>query len=377
LFRSGKKGNIFNDLYYISPLFIWQYIKSVIQKSPVFKDKQAKKYPAYLRTLFPKILLLIAIIHIIPFLFLQSPYGGGRGTENSPYLISNARHLANVRNNAWFSLYFKQTADIDLSDYLQKNEWNPIMFFNGVYDGNGYKIINLQYDDYARSRSIFDKEYFLFEELWQSFEILYGGIHGGLFGIVNDQGQLMNITLENIDITGDGGLVGGVSFGKIVNCHVEGTIKSSIAGGLVGSNEGIIERSSARVKISCKGFSGGLVGINEGIILNSYALGEVSGDERIGGLVGENRGAESLIQKSYSAVRVSGEKKTGGLVGKHADGTIESSYYDEETSGQSDEGKGTPRTTAEMKQQATFEGWDFEEIWDIMENESYPFLRGE
>jgi hypothetical protein len=28
-----------------------------------------------------------------------------------------------------------------------------------------------------------------------------------------------------------------------------------------------------------------------------------------------------------------------------------------------------------MKQQATFTGWDFEEIWDIEENETYPFLK--
>jgi hypothetical protein len=28
-----------------------------------------------------------------------------------------------------------------------------------------------------------------------------------------------------------------------------------------------------------------------------------------------------------------------------------------------------------MKQQATFEGWDFINVWDIGENQTYPFLR--
>jgi len=59
-------------------------------------------------------------------------------------------------------------------------------------------------------------------------------------------------------------------------------------------------------------------------------------------------------------------------------GPITSSYYNYQTSGQSDnDGRGEPRTTAEMKTQSTFEGWDFGNIWMIDEGNDYPrFLTG-
>jgi len=60
---------------------------------------------------------------------------------------------------------------------------------------------------------------------------------------------------------------------------------------------------------------------------------------------------------------------------ENIEGTIEYSYYDKETSGQDDTGKGIPKTTAEMMQQSTFETWDFTNIWRINEGNSYPYLR--
>lgn len=56
-------------------------------------------------------------------------------------------------------------------------------------------------------------------------------------------------------------------------------------------------------------------------------------------------------------------------------GVVANSYYDSQTSGKSDTGKGTPKTTAEMRRQATFEGWDFVNTWKIGENASYHTLR--
>lgn len=57
------------------------------------------------------------------------------------------------------------------------------------------------------------------------------------------------------------------------------------------------------------------------------------------------------------------------------DTIVVNSYYDSSISGQTDTGKGEPRTTEEMKQQATFENWDFDTIWDIEEGVTYPELR--
>src|SRR5690606_1913414 len=80
--------------------------------------------------------------------------------------------------------------------------------------------------------------------------------------------------------------------------------------------------------------------------------------------------------------RVSGNYNTGGLIGyveyryDYAIVSISNSYYDTETTGQSDTGKGEGKTTAEMKSISTFSDWDFSEVWEINhENNGYPNLR--
>jgi hypothetical protein len=61
----------------------------------------------------------------------------------------------------------------------------------------------------------------------------------------------------------------------------------------------------------------------------------------------------------------------GGLIGDGGDNVI-SSYYNSDPVGQINNGIGTPLTAAQMKQQANFDGWDFDNVWSI--DNSYPFL---
>ena len=56
-------------------------------------------------------------------------------------------------------------------------------------------------------------------------------------------------------------------------------------------------------------------------------------------------------------------------------GVTYDSYWDIQTSGKASSKGGTPKTTTEMMQEDTFLSWDFVEVWDIVENETYPFLR--
>jgi len=65
----------------------------------------------------------------------------------------------------------------------------------------------------------------------------------------------------------------------------------------------------------------------------------------------------------------------GGLVGQNDGGAVSNSFWDMESSGQSTSDGGLGMTTVEMKQQATFTGWDFTTIWGIFENKTYPLLR--
>jgi len=76
---------------------------------------------------------------------------------------------------------------------------------------------------------------------------------------------------------------------------------------------------------------------------------------------------------------VSGDNAVGGLVGYYYGGTISNisnCYVTSSVSGNERVG-GESKTTAEMKKESTFTNaeWDFVEIWDIGENQTYPFLR--
>ncbi len=84
-------------------------------------------------------------------------YGGGKGTEAAPYLISNDSQLAklafDINNGRNLDKHFKITADIDLSKAI----WTPIgstaydvnTTFKGTLDGNGHIISNMLFDWYS------------------------------------------------------------------------------------------------------------------------------------------------------------------------------------------------------------------------------------
>ncbi|UCH87956.1 MAG: PKD domain-containing protein [Thermoplasmata archaeon] len=183
-----------------------------------------------------------------------------------------------------------------------------------------------------------------------------------------------------------GGLVGdNYEYCTIESSYATGSVTGNgqHIGGLVGFNyKSTISKSYATgtVKVYCY-FAGGLVGTNGAYssISNSYATGSVTGVYYIGGLVGSNE-YYSTISNSYAIGSVTGYfPYTGGLVGfNHLPNTISSSYWDTDTSGTlKGVGYGPHdgvfgKTTAEMKQQSTFVGWDFINIWRI--NNDYPYL---
>lgn len=97
---------------------------------------------------------------------------------------------------------------------------------------------------------------------------------------------------------------------------------------------------------------------------------------RVGSLVGRLENG-TISDCGVEDCNVSGDDFTGGLVGENSV-TVLASFWDIETTGQSSSnGGGTPKTATEMKRQSTFTeaGWDFIEIWNIGENQTYPFLR--
>lgn len=246
-----------------------------------------------------------------------------------PVVIMNAEQLDDIRNDLTGNYILG--SDIHLSGSVS---WVPIDQFKGTLDGNGFIIHGL----YIRVAS---------------------GNFTGLFGRL--QGTVRNLGLENVDIEGSnytGAIAGQLNQdGKIFTSYASGRIKGNIAvGGLVGLHtRGWIENAYAQVHVSGGNYVGGMLGtIDGGTVINSYASGLVGGTgTEIGGLIG----------------RVTS-----------AGGTVELSYWDEHTTQQSVSAVGgTKLTTAEMMMRSSFyandEGWDFDHVWEISENESYPFLR--
>jgi hypothetical protein len=133
--------------------------------------------------------------------------------------------------------------------------------------------------------------------------------------------------------------------------------------------------------------------VNAGTIRDCYALAATTGTQFTGGLAGGDLTVDG-IQNCYAAGAVSGSSTTGGLAG-FGNGASASSFYDSEIAGQPDNGYGTPKTSAEMKDVATFSDtdtsglaapWDFagdphddagtEDVWNIDPgiNSGYPYL---
>ncbi|MEF2965693.1 S-layer homology domain-containing protein [Paenibacillus sp. M1] len=200
---------------------------------------------------------------------------------------------------------------------------------------------------------------------------------GGLVGW-NNSGSVLNevSAIGRVGGISDiGGLVGnnaGIINLSYADSNTSGT---TIVGGLVGRNAAgaMVSQSFASGNITGSDSVGGLAGTNISNIFNSYATGSIQGSSNMGGLVGQNTG---IIQNAYAVVTFSGGDEIGGLVGLNI-GLVGASFYNTETTGKSDTGKGEPLSTAAMKQSAAYgSGWNWGGLWGIQEGKSYPFLQG-
>jgi len=340
-------------------------------------------------------------------------FGGGDGTELTPFLVEDAYDLNAVRNN--LSAHYKQTADIDLNIYSTGDGWIPIgqetVEFTGVYDGDGYEIRNLWCNNLVGNNGMFGsikdgaklKNILLKNTILARAGDYTGGLVGGcenlsenaivnchVTGIINE----LNINKRNI-----GGLIGVVNSANtttIDNCSFEGQVFSSYAstasghiGGLIGRKNTNLLRCWSKGSVIAPGtaFVGGLVGSNlsgncgysyslcdvqgsiyvggfignqgVGTTLNCWSRGNVQGNGYVGGFIGGQSTGSPIINRCYSTGFVQGDSDVGGFCGRLSGGTIENSVWDIETSGQITSQGGIGKTTEEMKNKQTYldMGW--------------------
>jgi hypothetical protein len=351
------------------------------------------------------------ILRTIPFLIAvcfvalpaQAKYSGGTGEPNDPYQIATAADLIALGETPEdYDKHFILTADIDLDPNLPGGKvfdkaviapgWEAP--FAGVFDGQRHTISHLTVigDDYL-------------------------GLFGRL-GSVGSSGEVRDLGLADVNVTGSGdhvgGLVGYEYASTVSRCYSTGTVAGNdYVGGLVGGKDGTVVACHSSATVGGNDWVGGLTGSSRAGVMSKcsstgaargnsavggllggsgmkstvtdcYSTAMVSGIESIGGLVG---GSSGPISMSYSTGAVSGSVSVGGLVGSNVYARIDSSFWDTETSGQIASAGGEGRTTVEMQTAATFldAGWDFmgetangtEDIWKIVEGVGYPRLAWE
>lgn len=288
-------------------------------------------------------------------------FEAGNGTETDPYIIATATQLDEVRN--FPSACFELSKDIDLSSYLNSNSsgWTPINGFTGKFDGKKHTI----------------------KGLWISLSSISNvGLFANIQGSSDNKMASVSNLFVNISkkgITGGsrvGGICGSLSDGNIENCMVTGDISGgSNVGGVVGYvrnnyvTSNISQCASSGNIIANSGSVGGILGSSSSyycIVENCYSIANVKGEgsysSRVCGIGGSDANC-------YFAGTISG----ADINYVHPVGYNTSSYYDSEKTKIS--GKTGALTTKQMKQQASFQGWDFDNIWTIQEGVDYPKLR--
>ncbi|HII38812.1 TPA: hypothetical protein HA318_02310, partial [Candidatus Micrarchaeota archaeon] len=210
---------------------------------------------------------------------------------------------------------------------------NAEVQFNGTFDGNGFNITGLfisrggtysiglfgQTSSYSVIKNV--------RLVGAAVTGLYyvGALVGRVFGVVNN-----SFVAGTVSGSGHVGGLAGDNFGSIYNSNSSANVAYSIggnaySGGLFGDGDGSVVDSHATGSVSGNGqYVGGLAGRAYGNISRSYATGSVSGNDQVGGLIGFL--AETAVSRSYSSGNVSGATRIGGFIGYTNAGSISNSY---------------------------------------------------
>ena len=341
-------------------------------------------------------------------------------TEEKAYEIRTAEQLAllayrintSSTNSTYCSLYYVQTADIDLSaHYWDAIGYSSSYYFSGTYDGGNFTISGL----YTKSGSSSTYSY------------------QGLFGYVRGQSKIDKAIIKNVGIIDSniqgyqyvGGVVGYAYYSTVTNCYNTGSVTGSgyYVGGVVGYADsstvtncyntgnitgsdyyvgGVVGHADSSTVTNCYNtgsvtgsdyYVGGVVGWGvSSIITNCYNTGTVTGGNYVGGVVGWVS-SYVTITNCYNTGAVDGDSSTGGVVGRVSSSTITNNYYGGNCTlsygiGDSSSNTGASKDEnliANAKSLSWYEdsskwddkySWDFENVWQIDSNinNGYPYL---
>jgi hypothetical protein len=296
-------------------------------------------------------LFFLVVSILIPGSLLFAQYGGGSGTEGSPYQIASTTHLSTLAaTSADWDKHFIQTAAIDFNSVTPANHTpigNSTTAFTGSYDGDNFNIralsVSQSTEDYAGMFGYVDGGEI--KDLSLSLLQVSGGDDyvGGLIGYAT------GATITNVEILGTsgthitgkynlGGMIGEandctITDADIMNSTVTssgGDDSGSNIGGLIGlmSGTGSISDSESECTVSSDGGEdvGGLIGESQVNVSNCSSTATVNAVDYVGGLIGFADGG--TISSCYSRAVVTGNDYVGGFIGDADDCTITGCSYD-------------------------------------------------
>lgn len=225
-------------------------------------------------------------------------------SATNPYLITTAEDLealaSIVNTGSRLDGYYKQTADITLSDEHTAIGNSSNTSFQGIYDGDNKFIKGL---------------------LINQAEGTYQGLFGRAY-----RATIQNVIIENCDITAKdyvGGICGHASETTISNCKVSGAIKTADGvdgmyhGGIAGyiynkPTSKCVNTASVKGNNSKSQYYGGIVGFSSYTrVTDCFNAGIVQGTLYVGSIVGSNNA--SRLNNNYHTTTT-----TGGVGAKDA-----------------------------------------------------------
>ena len=313
-----------------------------------------------------QIITIFSLIFLIGFASAFS--GSGLGTTSSPFQITNCDELNQTRDNLTASYILMN--DINFSEcdvsYTTGKGWKPIGYlyeegsFSGNFNGNGYVV----YDMFINRTTIND--------------------FGGFFGSIQFA-KIENLGIKNFNIYGKndiGGLAGWNGLSSINNTYTSGNITGEAwVGGLVGDNKGNISNSYSDVNIYRTSgipitYFGGLIGkIDTGTFAKNITIKNTYSKSRISYIDATDPTDKGFVDSDDMYNRT----------------TYLNDFWDINVSKQlTSGGDAIGKTTTQMQNISTFSTWDIINIsqkadgyvdktyiWNIVDNESYPFLSWE
>lgn len=220
-------------------------------------------------------------------------------SASNPYLITTAEDLealaSIVNTGSRLGGYYKQSADITLTNEHTAIGNSSNTSFRGVYDGDNKVIKGLLINQAE-------------------------GTYQGLFGRAKNA-TITNVIIENCDITAKdyvGGICGHASETTISNCKVSGAIKTADGvdgmyhGGIAGyiyykSISSCVNTASVKGNNSKSQYYGGIVGeVSWTNITDCFNAGIVEGTSFVGSIVGKNNSTSTLRDNYHTTTTTGG-----------------------------------------------------------------------